>query len=85
MDLVDSSQVEEPMLTLQESMLFTEVFQRLLSGDSLEPLLASSTMTKMSLNLPLPSTHWLISEDFLRLSRYILSSFCWMPGTQHFL
>lgn len=43
---VDSSQVEEPTLTLQEPTLFTEVFQHLLLGESLEPLQASSTMTK---------------------------------------
>lgn len=73
---VDSSQVDEPTLTLQEPTLFTEVLQNLLSGDSLESLLASSTTTKKPLNLPLLSTHWLISEDFLRLSRYFLSSLC---------
>lgn len=34
---VDTSQVEEQILTLQGSALFTDVFKLLLRGDSLEP------------------------------------------------
>lgn len=82
---VDSPQVEEPTFTLQEPTLFTQVFRHLLLGDSLEPLLASSTMTKKALNLPLPSTHWLISEDFPQAEQIHPIVFLLDAWTQRFL